>query len=337
MTETETLQATVADGGWPDPKDVPGKGDIDKWKRVTGEVRKMAEAKGWSRAAVAKRAGMKPPTFYQVMDGSYPSNVDAFIEQLSGWLLSEDEAERMMPHLPESPAYVETETSRRLADLLLYARLMPTIAVATLGSGMGKTVTCEDFTRKQPHSHLVTMRPMTSSIHAMMVEIGKAIDVDEPNPRNLDRAVGDRLKRNGRKTILIIDEAQNLSHDAVNQLRYLLDSYGVGIALVGNEELYGRYGSATPTPAYAQIHSRIGLRLKRLRSTPGDINAMATAWGVTDPAILKVFRTIANKPGALRQADQSMKMAHMIANSAGRSITAEDLRAAWTNRGGEEL
>jgi DNA transposition AAA+ family ATPase len=216
--------------------------------------------------------------------------------------------------------------------------MMPELVLATLGAGMGKTETVRRYVSERPHAYMVTMRPKTSKVNAMLLEIAQALDVPpaERAHSRIDRAIGMKLKRNGRQTLLIVDEAQNLIDKAVDQLRYFLDEYGVGIALIGNEELYGRFGGKEPTPAYAQLHRRFGLRLRRMQPLAGDIDAQIAAWGIEDSEIRKLAQAIGRKPGALGQVTKTLQLAGMYAAGEQRPMAAADVRAALKNRGLEE-
>jgi DNA transposition AAA+ family ATPase len=180
------------------------------------------------------------------------------------------------------------------------------------------------------------MRPTTSTVHGMLLEFAQALEVDERNPARLDRALGTKLKRNGRNTLLIVDEAQHLNDNAVNQLRYFLDKYGVGVALLGNEELYGRFGGAKPTVAYAQINRRIGKRVRRLQPLAADITAILDAWSVQGDDVRKFLRAVGQKPGALSQITKTLQLAGMYAAGEARSVTLDDVKTAWLNRAGED-
>ena len=134
----------------------------------------------------------------------------------------------------------------------------------------------------------------------------------------------------------MVDEAQNLTDEAVNQLRYFLDEYGTGIALMGNEELYSRFGNSAPKPAYAQLASRIGVRIRQLQPTPGDVDMLVDGWGVEDRKVRPLAVALGRRPGALRQISETFKLAAVYAAGANRSITAEDFELAIENRGVRE-
>ncbi len=309
-------------------------GDITEWRRLNMRVCQIGAANNWSKAEAARRIGMAEGTFHQWLSGSYAGRFDTMNTRVAQWLAAVEEMEGLAASIPESPPFFETRTSAEIINALLYAQMLPELAVITVAAGMGKTVTCEHFRDSRPHVFIATMSPNTRTVHGMLTEIAAAVGVVQHNPAKLHRAIGERLQRNGRKTLLIVDEAQNLCDQAIDQVRGLLDQNRCGIALVGNEEIYTRFTKRQDGPAYAQIKRRFGKRLRRAHPYPEDIEASIDAWGVTDPAARKLLTGIGNKPGALGQIDKTMRLAGQMA--AGAEITERLIRAAWSNRAVED-
>jgi len=296
----------------------------------------VARQHKWSKTEVSKRSTIPQVTLWQWFDGTYGGAVTNVSDRVEKWLDATDEMTLAAARVPMAPGFVVTPTAARLTDMLLYAQMMPAMVLGTLAPGMGKTKTAEQYEATHPAVLKVTMRPTTSSVQRMLLTIAEALDVNENNPGDRERGIGKKLKRNGKHTLLIVDEAQHLVDQAVNQLRYLHDEFGVGIALLGNEELYGRFGDSTPKPAYAQLHSRIGMRMKQLQPAAGDVEALVEAWGIADPEVVKLARALGRKPGALRQVSETLKLAGMYAAGEGREIGPKDLHVAIKNRGVED-
>lgn len=337
MNENETEETSGADG-WARPVGKPDliPAELDQWTYLIGRLATTAQKYGWSKSEVSRRSGVPAGTLWQWYDGSYRGRIANVSARILRWLDGVDELTQAAAAVPVAPGFIHTPTAGQVIDTLLYSQMMPEMVVITLGAGMGKTTACEQFCATRPHAYLVTMRPTTGTVHGMLLELATALEVNERNPARLDRALGDKLRRNGRHTLLIVDEAQNLQDKAVDQLRYFLDMYGVGIALVGNEELYGRFGGSKANPAYAQLHRRIGKRLKRLQPLPGDIEMLVDAWGIEDEAIRKLAMAIGRKPGALSQITKTLQLAGMYAAGEQRDMTAKDVTNALANRGLED-
>lgn len=306
-------------------------------EKVRAKVRAIMEAEGLSQAAIAKEAGIAYGTFTPWMTGKYAGDNEALATKVERWLESREESRRMQATLVREPEFVRTPTAVEVLSLLQWAKAAPGITLITLGPGMGKTMSAKHFAASTPHAHRIVMRPSTSGVHSMMKEIAQTLGVTERDPGKLTRAIGDKLQRNGRHTLIIIDEAQNLSDPAVDELRFYLDEYGCGIALLGNEDVQTRWGRAAPKEGYGQLHRRIGPRLRKLRVSDGDLDAYIGAWGIEDPGMIKLLKVIGRKAGALGQISATLQMANILAAGDGRAMTADDIKAAWSNRGGEEV
>jgi DNA transposition AAA+ family ATPase len=309
--------------------------ELERWRRLRSTLIETARRFGWSKSEVSKRSGVPAGTLWQWFDGSYRGVISNQSDRIANWLDSAAELTSAAARLPMAPGFVMTPTSNEIIDALIFAQAMPEIVVVTTGAGMGKTKTIRQFCGSRPHASIVTMRPTTATVHGMLLEIGRALSVTERNPAKLDSTIGAKLQRNGRHTLLVIDEAQNLSDQAVNQLRYFLDVYEVGIALIGNEELYGRFGGNEMAPAYAQLQSRFGLRFRRMQPLPEDVNAIVDAWGLEADAepIRRLCQVVAKKPGALRLVTKGLQLAGMYAAGDQRPISVKDFQLALSNRG----
>lgn len=314
---------------------------LEDWRKTTDELRELAIGEGLSRSEVGRRADIPLGTLSPWYDGSYLGNYANINDRVRRWLAAFAEARATQLSVPAGPGFVMTPTARKLTEALLYAQTMPEFTVATMGTGVGKTFAARNYVATRPHAYLVTMRPSTAGRHAMLQELAVTLDVHERNPARLDRAIGTKLRRNGRHTLLILDEAQNLVDDAVNQLRFFNDEFGCGIALLGNEAVYRRYGSLPSDDrrddGNAQIQRRIGYRILQRQALAADVDAILDGWSVHDAECRRLGHAIARKPGALGQLDKVLRLAHMIAVGAGQPMGADHMRKAWANRSGEEL
>jgi DNA transposition AAA+ family ATPase len=307
--------------------------EIERWRTLRTDVVSLARRHNLTKTAVTKRAGIPQGTFWQWFDGTYKGRIANVSDQVARFLESFAEQSAASSRFPTAPGYLETPTALKVEDALIFAQMAPEMVVVVLGAGMGKSITADAFVGRTPHATMVTMRPTTASVNNMLRALCAKFAVTERDPAKLDEAIGEKLKRNGRHTLLVVDEAQNLTDQAVNQLRFYLDNYGVGIALLGNEELYGRFGGSSVKPAYAQLHSRFGLRLRQLQPVEGDVEALLNAWGIEDGSIRKLMHAVARKPGALRHVTKVLQLGTMIAMGANRPLALEDVRAAIANRG----
>lgn len=310
--------------------------DLEDWRQIRSQVAEIAIANGWTKAEVTRRSGMKDGTFSQWFSGTYPGRLENINKQLSNWVSAVIEA-ASMPAIPTSPVFIKTRISGEIAQTLQWAQMTADLVIITVAAGIGKTATCRHYRATHPHVFHATISPHTKTVHGMLVELASELDVHENNPARLTRAIGAKLGRNGGGSLLIVDEAQNLVDDAINQLRHFSDIHQCGIALVGNEEVYSRFVAQVKGRSYAQLKRRIGKHLRRQKPYAEDIAAFIRAWGVTDPECTRLLTGIGLKGGALGQIDKTMKLASMIALGDNREVTIRDIEAAWKNRDVEDM
>lgn len=328
------------DSRWSPPKQEPKhlpEDELTAWREARNAAAIYAEEQRMNMSDFARFAGVKTTTFNLWANGGYTGKVHNFTTQVQKALDAAKDAEVVAQRMVEEPDWVETETSGRITTLLKIAQAQPGMVVVNTVPGMGKTKAAEQFCKTVPHAVMATMTPTTSKPTSMLQSLARAAGLGRVAPGDIQHKLGAKLERNGRSTILIVDEAQNLSTDAVNQLRYLLDKHGCGIALLGNEELYSKLGSSKPDPAYAQLHGRVSARMRVMKPTEKDLRTLIDGWDIHDPEMRKLCTYIGKKPGSLRQISVTLKLAWQLANMEQRELTADDIRAAWYTRFEESL
>lgn len=311
--------------------------DINEWWLLIDRLIQTATISGWNKAEVARRIGMADGTFSQWFSGKYAGRLDNTNKTIAKWLDAIEETAGFAATIPTSPAFIKTRSSMEIIETLSWAQMTADMVVITFAAGLGKTETCRHYCSTRPHAFLATISPHTKTVHSMLLELAAELDVQAHNPAKLTRAIGQRLQRSGGGTLLIIDEAQNLVDEAVNQLRHFVDNYKCGVALVGNTEIYSRFAKRSDGPSYAQLKSRLGKRLKREKPRIEDLQLFIAEWGISDPEIVKLLVGIGMKGGALRQIDKTMKLATMIAIGSGQPLSLDHVKAAWKNRDVEDM
>ncbi|ECE6505691.1 transcriptional regulator, partial [Salmonella enterica subsp. salamae] len=227
--------------------------------------------------------------------------------------------------LPERPQFVETQTVKELRDLFQSVRVMGCINVIVGAPGVGKTVTARDYC-SNPNTWMITLSPAHSSVTECLLELADALGLKDvsKNKGDLSRAI--RRKLTGVQGLLIVDEADHLGVEGLEQLRAIQDASGVGMVLIGNPQglsRASRYGDL------ARLFSRIA-RAKQLKKAKiADVKAIANAWGITGENELAVMQAIAEKPGALRVLTHTLNQAWIAANGEGSLLTEKHIKTAF--------
>jgi len=295
-------------------------------------VEAVAEARGWSVAEISRRSGVSQGTLHEWLKGRYRCQTQAINDRIRQWLDTIEEFEKLAAAMPEAPGFIELGFAKAVIATLSIAQVMPAMVMVTAGAGCGKTTAARRYTGTRANAHLVTMSPHCSSPHNMLHEIAASLGVATNNSREVVQRIGERLRRVGDGTLLIVDEAQNLSDDAINQLRHFVDMYDAGVALLGNDETYRRFAKWGHGHKYGQLRRRIFRRLRRDRPSRDDLTAFIDAWGIEDQTQREFLTGVGLKPGGLGQVEMTLKLARMTADGEGRGVTLADLRAAWANR-----
>ena len=140
-------------------------------------------------------------------------------------------------------------------DLIEYCHIQGKIAVAYGDAGTGKTMAIKQYQKKHPDGAIViTVSPCFASITGVNELIAEQLKIREKIARKIYGEAVAKLK--GSNKVLIIDEAQHLTVRVINHLRCMSDESGIGIAFVGNEEIYLKM-KGSGQASYAQLYSRI--------------------------------------------------------------------------------
>lgn len=308
--------------------------DLQRRDELVAIVNDVMLKKGWSKAEVVRQMDIGHGTFSQWHSGNYKGRIDNVNNAVSHWLGQIDEVAEVAGSVPTGPAYLPLEFSVQVERMLSVAQIMGTVVMVTAEAGVGKTMVGREYVASHANTYMVTMSPQSRSIHNMLATIAAKIGVEERSASRLEGAIVRRLRRQGNGTLLVVDEAQNLSDEAINQLRHFSDdeSCKCGIALLGNSATYARFVGWGKGDKFGQLHSRIFKRMRVERPSADDLATFIEAWGIADPKQVEFLTGVGMKPGALRQVDMTIKLARMAAQGAGRDLSLKDLHAAWSNR-----
>ena len=230
---------------------------------------------------------------------------------------------------PIVPDWYETPTARKVTSFLRYAQSGEMVLIVT-PPGIGKTKVAERFAANDPNVWLATMSPSTAGVATMAIEVAEAVGLGEikGSPQQLSRQIKARVR--GKNGLLIVDEAQELTDKALNELRSWHDLTNVGIAIMGNESVVGMLDGRKN--ALAQISSRIAKPLLIEKPEPGDLTVLLDAWGIMEADQRDFLIKLGKLPGALRGVTQTIKSASFAAFGAGQPLGLAHLREAARQR-----
>ncbi|WP_432769776.1 MAG: AAA family ATPase [Sphingopyxis sp.] len=309
-------------------------------------MRDHHDSTGKSWRIIADESGIKSGTLSNWANGTYlgvglnvAKKVFKYRQMLESQALRT--AEKVSAGVSDVPSYIETPTGRRLKGLMVTAH-SGEITYAGTGPGTGKTKEAENYCASASNAIMVTMKPTTKSLTALLGEIIRALG-GKPGvswARQMSAQVIDMVK--GRRFVLIVDEANWMEFEAIEELRALHDLGGLGICLLGNEELHATIEGGAHRGArhsYARLNSRIAMRHVQDMPLPGDIDAYLDAWGIEDGAQRQMLMKVGLTPGVggLREIRQLITNASMLALSDEQTLSHSYLREAMSTRATRHL
>ncbi|MCF8468008.1 MAG: AAA family ATPase [Sneathiella sp.] len=210
--------------------------------------------------------------------------------------------------------YVETPTAKSIINLLDYCKTENDIGVIVGKPGVGKTTALKQYVLTGKAVTFCPMTPALNSMGALLKFLVAHLTGYHPeshlyaNHELLMSAV-----ENSQIGMLIIDEAQLLSDQIIDELRCLYDHNNFPLIFCGNAEFRSRFNN-TKAASFTQFTSRVGVRFDIDEPRQGDIEAISDSLRIDQSVTARKYITdIAKSSGGLR-------IIGKIANLAGRGI-----------------
>jgi DNA transposition AAA+ family ATPase len=277
-------------------------------------------------SAAMQMADVGYSTLQSFMAGKYKGDNYRLADEVRKWIAMSAAAAERHAVIP-ARKFVATPTGKVFLATLQHAQLMPDIVTISGGAGVGKTEAAREHARNHANVWIATARPSVSAPHSMLDMLCRVTGVHEATASRRNTAIVRRVT--GTQGLLIVDEANHLTTPALDELRSIHDEAEIGLALMGNEEVYSRLEGGGRRAEFAQLFSRVGMRARRGRPLLGDIDALLDAAGIDGAAERKLLRGIATKPGALRGAMKCLAIAQMLAADDEAPIATSHIALAW--------
>lgn len=292
------------------------------------EVKQVQEQRGCPMTELAKEAGIPYGTFSQWAAGNYAGRVRTYDDKVERWLRGLDGAKRAQGALPPPPPFVRTPSAESFITAFEHAQYAPDMVVVAGAAGVGKTSAIQAYRALAANVWLISGEPCITTPRMILDEIAELLGLAEGrSSHRVSRAIVARMR--GTRGLLVIDEAQELNTATLNQLRALHDLAGVGVALVGNEKVQSRIEGGARKPEFAQLFSRIGMRVPRSGALKGDVDMLLDAWGIQGAGERRLLVAIAREPGALRSMTKTLRIASMQARAADVPLAVPHIKLAW--------
>ena len=287
----------------------------------------LEEDKNLSQARLAKESDISSATLSQFLGGTYAGNQQNVARKLAGWLNVRDER-ISSGKLPEGPEFVTTPTSEKLRAVLQYAHMAGDIAVIAGGAGLGKTVTNKRYAAVSPNVWHVELTPATGGVLTCLQEIAAVMGLRDlvNTAAYIQRAIFQKVRNTS--GLLILDEAQHLTVQALDMVRAINDQTSIGLVLCGNDRVITQMTGGNRAPFLDRLYSRVGKRLVIHKVVKGDADAIIDAWNIADAGCRDQIRQIADLPGALRVLNMVLRLASIYSQAKNERICCESIRYA---------
>jgi DNA transposition AAA+ family ATPase len=246
----------------------------DEIDAVRGEVRAVMEGEAVTMVQVARESGVAYGTFSSWMGATYAGRNDKIAMQARNWLRARKVKAETQALAPAAPRFVVTPSAEAFQLVFQHAQHMPDFAVVVGAPGVGKSSAACHYTRTNPNVFKIVANPMLGTPRAVLDEFSRVIGSFQGGQiHKVQRALIGKLRGTG--ALLMVDEAQHLTSVALDQIRSIHDEAEIGVVLLGNPAIYGRLeGGGARRSDFAQLFSRVGMRLTRKGPEKGDIDAL---------------------------------------------------------------
>lgn len=235
---------------------------------------------------------------------------------------------------PDNSGFVMTPNAEATGSVLTYSQRYSGLGLIVGDPGAGKTMAIQHYADTHDHVTLAEMHRLATRSFGPALEL-LCRELGCP-PRSGDFMITSMTRLSDwfadlwdgveeHRPLVIIDEAQYLPESVVDYLRHCWKAErGVGLVLVGNDELRRRFSRAKDG-VLAPFDSRLGPRLDLPAPGPADVAAICRARGIQGAREAACLQRHA-EAGGLRRVDEIITAAKRC--SPGEAIRLPQLQTA---------
>jgi len=287
---------------------------------------------------VADLMDVHPTTIWKLCIGKYEAEIDGMVDRIRR--LRKRAAAQIS-------TLVETCVTKRIFEALDYARDYRAMVLVMSETGRGKTVSAQEWVRRNNHGMAHYIRLVGSCSRAKLVRaVARAcgVGIGTSPTADVEEAVFRAINKD---KVLIFDEAghavpvgERVDRNAIEFLRDLFDVCGCGIALLITDVYWQQIQKGKQAAFFEQFRGRCQYRLciPKGKIFADEVRALVTAYagGKPDRDLLAAAGVIAHQDGKLRTLCDDLAKARRFAAQTGKPLTAEILVASrqWRDDGG---
>ncbi len=232
------------------------------------ELRSFMKRTGLTQAQIARSLGKSAGQMSQYLGGYYKGNIENLEKDLKNFMDSYNKKDEQKSEDFKIVETVNLKTTHFICDEAIIGNEM---AVIVGDAGSGKTEALKAYLERNPASIFIESVP-GMQFRAVLKNLAKKVGITtgSKNPEEIIREIAKDLKN--RETVLIIDEAENLTTKMLEAIRRIWDFSKVPTVLVGTpallNNLKGRNGELL------QLYSRISGKYEFMALNDEDWNTL---------------------------------------------------------------
>ncbi|MEX2155075.1 MAG: AAA family ATPase [Gemmatimonadaceae bacterium] len=305
-----------------------GRGSDEPAPSLQSQVQRAMLDDSMKQKETAAQIGIGVAVLNQWLQSKYSGDVSKVDQRVMTWLRARGERVEMQHLLPTAPTFFESQTAMLIIRHLRVAQTMQDMLTVFGVPGVGKTTAVHHYQRAYPNVWVVTFSSAVTGVMGALTEMGEAMQAGaRGNSGARARMQSILAKVRNTNGLIVIDEAHHLGIPALDAIRSIHDASGVGIALVGGPKL------ELTLQHMPQFYSRVGLKLFVTKVLQGDIDAQLEAWNINKRDARTFLTQLAQKPGALRGVNKTLRLASMMAASEGGSLDVQHIKDAAATLG----
>lgn len=288
------------------------------------------EKSGKTQNQIARETGLSGAVISQFIGGTYEGDNYKIADSLEKYLVI---ATERLENADNTVFYPELRNTRTSLFAVKYAHKNCDVVLLSGDAGAGKTTALRYYTQSNTGVIFITASTCISSPTAILREISSAIGKKTTgNKSQLEKTLISALNNSNR--LIIIDEADQLTFNAIQAVRNLNDKAHVGILLSGNNRIYNQMVMGARCTEFDQVRTRIFVRPKV--SNTYTIEEMQNIFPNVEPKGIGVLLKLAERE-SLRMAVKLFNAVIELGVSTKNIIKASELKMVQEQFLGEVL
>ncbi len=280
-----------------------------------------------SQTEIARKIDVSKGTLSQFLSDKYPGDNEDIARRIQQYFDMQDVKKG---NIVQQPIVQSFKNTQEILNKISIAHATNGVLLLSGAAGTGKTTAIKLYCEKHTGVLNIEADVVTNTPRAILTIISDAYGIRRHGATSeWMRKIISRLS--GTDQLIVIDEAQHLTHKAIEALRAINDKAGVGIVYSGNPAIKEKIDKRDE---FDQVQSRIDYRLNVFNYySKRDIDGLFTEVEL-DKNCLGMLRSRANQPGGLRTMMKQYRLARVLAAAhENEMISVNDLHEAAVRMG----